>query len=90
MPSKPELKAQFPTLEQRANRYIPILTGLTSGVVYILAALAVLQAWNVGAFAWFASDLGRRMTGNALSIGMVLDHRACAVGNFGQRDRAIP
>ena len=23
------LKAQFPTLEQRANRYIPILTGLT-------------------------------------------------------------
>ena len=26
---KPELKAQFPTLEQRANRYIPILTGLT-------------------------------------------------------------
>ena len=24
----PELKAQFPTLEQRANRYIPILTGL--------------------------------------------------------------
>jgi small conductance mechanosensitive channel len=41
---KPELKAQFPTLEQRANRYIPILTGLTSGVIYVLAALAVLQA----------------------------------------------
>ena len=35
---KPELKAQFPTLEQRANRYVPILTGLTGGVSYILAA----------------------------------------------------
>jgi moderate conductance mechanosensitive channel len=69
---KPELKAQFPTLEQRANRYIPILTGLTSGCVYIFALLTVLQAWNIGAFAWFGSDLGRRMTGNALSIGMVL------------------
>ena len=69
---KPELKAQFPTLEQRANRYIPILTGLTSGVIYVLAALAVLQAWNVGAFAWFTSDLGRRVVGNALSIGMEL------------------
>jgi small conductance mechanosensitive channel len=69
---KPELKAQFPTLEQRANRYIPILTGLTSGVIYVLAALAVLQAWNVGAFAWFTSELGRRVFGNALSIGMEL------------------
>jgi len=69
---KPELRAQFPTLEHRANRYVPILTGLLGFVVYVLAALTVLQAWNVGAFAWFGSDLGRRMTGNALSIGMVL------------------
>jgi small-conductance mechanosensitive channel len=69
---KPELRAQFPTLEHRANRYVPILTGLLSFVVYVLAALTVLQAWNFGAFAWFGSDLGRRMTGNALSIGMVL------------------
>ena len=69
---KPELKAQFPTLEHRANRYIPILTGLTSGIVYVLAALAVLQAWNIAAFAWFTSDLGRRVVGNALSIGMEL------------------
>src|ERR1700730_9962133 len=69
---KPELRVQFPTLEHRANRYVPILTGLLSFVVYVLAALTVLQAWNFGAFAWFGSDLGRRMTGNALSIAMVL------------------
>ena len=69
---KPELKAQFPTLEHRANRYIPILTGLISLIVYILAALTVLQAWNIGAFAWFGSDLGRRVTGNALSIAVML------------------
>jgi small-conductance mechanosensitive channel len=69
---KPELKAQFPTLEQRANRYIPILTGLVSAIIYFLALLAILQAWNVAAFAWFGSDLGRRVSGHALSIGMVL------------------
>jgi moderate conductance mechanosensitive channel len=69
---KPELKAQFPTLEHRANRYIPILTGLISLIVYAFAALTVLQAWNVAAFAWFSSDLGRRVTGNALSIAVVL------------------
>ena len=69
---KPELKAQFPTLEQRANRYIPILTGLISAGIYIAAFLAVLQAWNVATFAWFGTDFGRRMTGHALSIGVIL------------------
>jgi moderate conductance mechanosensitive channel len=68
----PELKAQFPTLEQRANRYIPILTGLSGAVIYLLAALTVLQAWNVGAFAWLGSDFGRRIIGNGLSIGLEL------------------
>ena len=68
----PELKAQFPTLEPRANRYIPILTGLLAGAVYILAAITVLQAWNIGAFAWFGSEVGRRIIGNALAIGMEL------------------
>jgi moderate conductance mechanosensitive channel len=67
-----ELKAQFPTLEYRANRYLPILTGLTAAVVYILAALTVLQAWGIGAFAWLGSDVGRRLTGSLLSIGIVL------------------
>jgi len=68
----PKLKAQFPTLEPRANRYIPILTGLLAGAVYILAAMTVLQAWNIGAFAWFGSEVGRRIIGNALAIGMEL------------------
>src|SRR5438132_6693767 len=68
----PQLEAQFPTLEQRANRYLPILTGLASGVVYLLAALTVLQAWNIRAFAWIESDVGRRITGSLLSIGIVL------------------
>lgn len=68
----PELKAQFPTLEQRANRYIPLLIGLLVVLVYILAGMTVLQAWNIGAFAWLDSDPGRRITGNVLSIALVL------------------
>jgi moderate conductance mechanosensitive channel len=68
----PELKAQFPTLEQRANRYIPILIGLISVAIYFVAALTVLQAWNIGAFAWLGSDLGRRIMASLLSIGIVL------------------
>ena len=66
----PELKVRFPTLEQRANRYIPILTGLAGILVYLLAAFTVLQAWSVGAFGWLDTDLGRRLIGNVLSIGL--------------------
>ena len=68
----PDLKVRFPTLEQRANRYLPILSGLIRVVVYVAALLILLQAWDIGSFAWFGTELGRRMTGIALSVAAVL------------------
>jgi moderate conductance mechanosensitive channel len=68
----PQLKAQFPTLEQRANRYVPIFSGLAEGALYILAALTVLQAWEVSAFAWLDTDLARRLGQELLAIGLVI------------------
>lgn len=68
----PEMKARFPELERRANRYLPILTGLSAAVIYALALLLVLQAWDVGSFAWFATGLGRQTAGALLSIALVL------------------
>jgi moderate conductance mechanosensitive channel len=68
----PDLKTRFPLLEQRANRYLPVVTGLTSAAIYALALLLILQAWNVGSFAWFQTSLGRRLSGAVLSIGLVL------------------
>jgi small conductance mechanosensitive channel len=67
-----QLKVQFPTLEQRANRYVPILTGLASGALYVLAALTVLQAWEISAFGWLDSDLIRQLGGDLLSIGLIV------------------
>jgi moderate conductance mechanosensitive channel len=68
----PDLKMRFPTLEQRANRYLPILSGLIRVVVYVAALLILLQAWDIRSFAWFGTELGRRMTGIALSVAAVL------------------
>ncbi len=68
----PQLKSQFPTLEQRANRYVPVLTGLASGALYVVAGLAVLQAWEVSAFSWLDTELARRLGGDLLSIGMIV------------------
>ncbi|HEV2100843.1 MAG TPA: mechanosensitive ion channel domain-containing protein [Stellaceae bacterium] len=68
----PPLKAQFPTLEHRANRYIPILTGLGSAAIYILAGLTLLQAWDISAFAWLDTDAARWFGGELLTIGFVI------------------
>jgi small conductance mechanosensitive channel len=68
----PHLKTQFPTLEQRANRYVPVLTGLVSAVLYIVAGLTVLQAWEISAYAWLDTDLARRIGGDLLSIGLIV------------------
>jgi small-conductance mechanosensitive channel len=67
-----DLKAKFPTLEQRANRYVPVLTMVVAILVYGFAFLAILQAWNIPAFSWFASDFGRRFTKSLISIGTVI------------------
>jgi moderate conductance mechanosensitive channel len=63
-----ELKTRFPTLETRANRYLPVLTILVSVVVYFFAVLALLQVWGLDAFAWFGSTFGRKITGSTVSI----------------------
>jgi small-conductance mechanosensitive channel len=68
----PDLKSRFPTLEQRANRYLPILTGLIRVVVYLAALLLVLAAWDIGSFTWFDTELGRRATGLVLSVAAVI------------------
>jgi small-conductance mechanosensitive channel len=67
-----ELRAKFPTIETRANRYLPVLTVAVSTIIYALAALTVLQAWDIESFAWFHSTFGRRLTGGLVSIGTVL------------------
>lgn len=67
-----DLKARFPTLETRANRYMPVLSVIASTIIYLFAALALLLAWGVNAFAWFDSNFGRQFTGAALAIGLVI------------------
>jgi len=75
---RPDLKARFPTLEARTNRYLPVLFFLASAIVYFFTALALLQVWGIGAFAWFDTVAGRQMRGSffatlvALVLGLVL------------------
>lgn len=68
----PDLRKRFPTLEMRANRYIPVLSAVASAVIYLFAGLALLQAWGADILGWFASGVGRAIAGSAVSIGVVI------------------
>ncbi|HVM80532.1 MAG TPA: mechanosensitive ion channel domain-containing protein [Stellaceae bacterium] len=67
----PDQKARFPTLEARANRYLPVFSAAVSAAVYFFAGLALLQAWGADGFGWMQSGWGQRVTGAAVSIGVV-------------------
>ena len=68
----PDLKERFPLIEQRANRYLHVVVKLATFAIYGLAVLAVMQAWDLGVFAWFQTEFGRRAAGAVLSITVVL------------------
>ena len=50
-----ELKKNYPDLEARANRYLPLLRQTVKGILYIIAAFSIMQAWGIGTFSWILS-----------------------------------
>ena len=68
----PELRAQFPTLEIRANRYLPILNTVASTVIWALALLSLLESWGISSYAWLASDAGRRVAASLVTVATIL------------------
>lgn len=67
-----DVKQRFPSLEARANRYVPVLNIVAKTVIYGVAGLSLLQVWGVESLSWFASGLGREVLGTAAGIGVVL------------------
>jgi len=68
----PELQAQFPGLEIRANRYLPVLHRLLKGLLWLFALVLLLQAWGANALGWFDTSFGQRITASAVTIFLVL------------------
>lgn len=68
----PESRARFPGLEERANRYLPLLLGTLKVLLSIVAAFAILQAWGLDTLGWLGSDVGRSITGRVTTIVFVV------------------
>lgn len=67
-----EVKKTYPGIEERANRYLPILRWVLLTAVYGIAALVLLEIWGLDAFDWVASDVGRTVVGSIVKIVIVL------------------
>lgn len=72
-----DLKARYPDLESRANRYLPIVRKGATLIVYLLATFVALEAWGLGTWSWLVSDEGAVVAGE---IGTILLIVALAFG----------
>ncbi len=65
----PEAIARHPGLEQRADRYYPLLRRAVVGIIFVLTGLALLQAWGLDTLRWFHTNaLGGRLVSASLDI----------------------
>lgn len=64
----PDLQSQFPGLEARANRYLPVLERVVQAAVLLAAAMSLLEIWSLGGFAFLSSEFGRGIAGSVVSI----------------------
>jgi small-conductance mechanosensitive channel len=65
----PETRLRHPGLEQRADRYYPLLRKTVSTVLVTATGLALLQAWGINTVAWFRTNaLGGRLVSASLTI----------------------
>jgi small-conductance mechanosensitive channel len=70
---KPEILQRFPGLEIRANRYLPLLRKIVSGVIAFIGLVAVLEVWGVDAIVWFyGGQIGSRLISAVVTIGLAV------------------
>nr|WP_284266472.1 mechanosensitive ion channel domain-containing protein [Bradyrhizobium iriomotense] len=68
---KPEILQRFPGLEIRANRYLPLLRKIVSGIIAFIGFVAVLEVWGVDAIVWFyGGQIGSRLLSAVATIGI--------------------
>jgi len=69
----PEFLRQFPGVEARANRYLPLLRRTVSGMIIIISFVALLEVWGINAIVWFyGSQVGGRLLSAVLTIAVAV------------------
>ncbi|GAB3382245.1 mechanosensitive ion channel [Spongiibacter taiwanensis] len=67
------LNQRLPRLQPRINRYVPTSLRVARGLILVVVAALVLDAWAVfDLAAWYQSDLGGRTLSASVDIGLIL------------------
>ena len=70
---RPEILQRFPGLEVRANRYLPLLRKIVSGIIAFIGFVAMLEVWGVDAIVWFyGGQIGSRLISAVATIGIAV------------------
>ena len=67
-----KLRHRYPVIEERANKYLPAARKTVSLLIWLVAVLLILRAWQFDVGAWLASDVGRLIVSRSLNIILVL------------------
>lgn len=67
-----ELQRGFPGLDQRLNRYFPILRKMLKAILVVFATLLIADAWGVDALHWLIEGSGRVLLLALLNILLIL------------------
>ncbi|MCQ8239981.1 mechanosensitive ion channel domain-containing protein [Rhizosaccharibacter radicis] len=69
----PDTALRHPALERRFSHYYPVMRRLVSSALFVVAALALLQAWNVPVITWLTrTPFGARLMGALGSVATIL------------------
>jgi small-conductance mechanosensitive channel len=67
-----ELKRVLPGLENRANRYLPVLRKTVLVAIYVVGAFALLQVWGLDMIGWLSDGSGRPVMAAAFKIVIII------------------
>ena len=73
MSLRPDTASRYPGIEARLALYHPVITSIARGLILLIAAIALLQLWGLGAFDWLAvSTPGRRLLSSLLNLAVTV------------------
>jgi moderate conductance mechanosensitive channel len=69
----PDAASRFPGIQARLALYHPVLISIARALVFLVAAIALLQLWGLGAFDWLVvSTPGRRLLSSLLNLAITV------------------
>ena len=68
-----ETNERYPGLDGRLRLYHPALSGVTRGLIYVLAAMTLMQIYGAGALTWLWSTTGgQRIVSGIMSLAVTI------------------